>query len=116
LSSRAETLAYPQITQTNLQEVISSFKGNVSAMSGKIYICEENFDVVMRKPSKENLLKYQEDDNVVCSICFEEFLDENECRLTPCGHVFHHECIYTWIIRNNKRKCPNDNFKFKKTS
>lgn len=116
MSSRAETLAYPQITETNLQEIISSFKGNISAMNGKIYICEQNFDIVMRKFSKDDLLRHNKDENVVCSICFEEFKEESECRLTPCGHVFHRECIYTWIIKNDKRKCPNDNFKFKKTS
>ncbi|OMJ92365.1 hypothetical protein SteCoe_4918 [Stentor coeruleus] len=115
-SSRSETLAYPQITEVNINEIISNFKGNVSALSGKIYISEGNFDIVMRKPSKENLLEFYKDDEPVCSICFEEFKNEDECRLTPCGHVFHRECIYTWIIKNNKRKCPNDNFKFKKSS
>ncbi|OMJ83716.1 hypothetical protein SteCoe_14371 [Stentor coeruleus] len=113
LSSRAETLAYPQISEANIQEIILSFKGNVSALSGKICIYKENFDVVMRKP-RENFMEFYEDDGIMCSICFEEFDDENECRITPCGHIFHRECIYAWIIGNNKRKCPNDNFKFKK--
>ena len=40
-----------------------------------------------------------------CSICFEEFGDEDiqQCELT-CKNVFHTECINLWLASNNS--CP----------
>lgn len=44
----------------------------------------------------------------VCSICLEPM---NEGEITtatmPCGHVFHEECITSWIGRDGANSCPN---------
>ena len=52
-------------------------------------------------------------ENRVCTICFEEYSNERSYRITPCKHIFHHECIYQWLIANNKKRCPNDNYRFR---
>ncbi|CAA7402816.1 unnamed protein product [Spirodela intermedia] len=41
----------------------------------------------------------------VCAICMEGFEDGRE---TPCGHVFHDECISSWLgLQNSCPLCRN---------
>ncbi|KAI5165912.1 hypothetical protein NEIRO03_0963 [Nematocida sp. AWRm78] len=40
-----------------------------------------------------------------CVICFEQFLPESNCRLLPCNHIYHIECIDTWLKQYSNR-CP----------
>ena len=36
--------------------------------------------------------------DLTCSVCFEDFIDgETVKRVKECEHMFHRECIYTWI-------------------
>ena len=46
-----------------------------------------------------------------CTVCFEEFNEENVLRITPCKHVFNHECLFQWLVINDQKRCPNDNTK-----
>jgi len=41
-----------------------------------------------------------------CAICFEELLNKNTEKLykTPCGHIFHEECLRAWGVK--KLDCP----------
>ena len=39
--------------------------------------------------------------NVACSICLESFTLTSDIYTTPCGHVFHFECIRKWLERGN---------------
>jgi hypothetical protein len=49
--------------------------------------------------SKKNIALYPE-----CAICFEA-LDQNLEAITSCGHIFHIDCLDSWI-KNNQYKCP----------
>ncbi|EIJ87205.1 hypothetical protein NEPAR06_0223 [Nematocida parisii] len=40
-----------------------------------------------------------------CVICFEQFLPASNCRLLPCNHIYHVECIDTWLKQYSNR-CP----------
>lgn len=40
-----------------------------------------------------------------CSCCHEDFQDSDDFECTPCGHVFHHACLDTWINGGNYT-CP----------
>lgn len=40
-----------------------------------------------------------------CTICQEEFTDQDETRVMPCEHVFHKSCVDTWLT-NYSYKCP----------
>ena len=49
-----------------------------------------------------------------CTICCENFIiGQSEVSITPCSHVFHHECISKWVKEKiNNPCCPNCNFQF----
>ena len=39
-----------------------------------------------------------------CSICLENFKEEDKVILTECSHLYHHECLTKWFEKNNS--CP----------
>lgn len=41
---------------------------------------------------------------IECSICFENYKEEEELKFTPCKHLFHEECLKNWL--KVKRTCP----------
>jgi len=42
--------------------------------------------------------------NDVCSVCFENFMEEEEVKALECKHVFHQNCIDPWLKKT--LKCP----------
>ena len=43
---------------------------------------------------------------VTCSICLESFAETEVCVL-DCKHIFHHDCIKNWLLKDSlKPKCP----------
>jgi superfamily I DNA and/or RNA helicase len=48
--------------------------------------------------------------NVACSICLEPFTLTSDIYTTPCGHVFHYECIRKWLQNGNNHcsRCRQD--------
>ncbi|XP_019244382.1 PREDICTED: RING-H2 finger protein ATL5-like [Nicotiana attenuata] len=40
-----------------------------------------------------------------CSICLADFVQTEYIRMLPCSHVFHHDCIVTWMTR--RITCPD---------
>lgn len=39
-----------------------------------------------------------------CIVCLEGFKEKIECRLTPCFHLFHSECLLSWFKKHST--CP----------
>ena len=60
-----------------------------------------------------NFASIQEKLNHKCSICIEEFKNDDNVAITPCHHIFHNNCIQNWLVKNNSEmKCPNCNYIF----
>ena len=43
--------------------------------------------------------------NTACSTCLEPFNSRSDISTTPCGHVFHTDCIQKWL-ENGQNVCP----------
>ena len=39
-----------------------------------------------------------------CSICLDEFKNEDILKKLNCSHIFHKDCLAPWI--NNNKSCP----------
>lgn len=63
--------------------------------------------VLISRVFEKELSKY----NLNCTICFDEYNSSSNVCLTECKHVFHYECIKSWLTKNLLNpKCPNCNF------
>ncbi|BFG34138.1 hypothetical protein CerSpe_204120 [Prunus speciosa] len=53
-------------------------------------------------------LNTDDEDLHQCSICLEEFMDGEECRLlAKCKHSFHKQCVDKWLTnKESKLPCP----------
>ncbi|CDI83432.1 RING-H2 finger protein ATL1B, related [Eimeria acervulina] len=61
-------------------------------------------DQIRRLPCQK--LNYDPVEMMPCSICLEEFAQDEYVRvLQACGHIFHKSCIDIWLLRN--AVCPN---------
>ncbi|KAK4488629.1 hypothetical protein RD792_004398 [Penstemon davidsonii] len=43
-------------------------------------------------------------DNGECTVCLSEFEPNEQLRFLPCSHVFHAECVDSWLLTS--RTCP----------
>ena len=41
-----------------------------------------------------------------CSICWDLFNDSSEIDCSPCGHIFHSQCIRVNLSVHNRLSCP----------
>ena len=48
-------------------------------------------------------------DEPICAICLNSFEEGILCRSLPCKHVYHPECIDTWLLRSHRCPLCNDN-------
>jgi hypothetical protein len=44
-----------------------------------------------------------EEEGLSCIFCLDDIVDENTAALTPCGHLFHKECIAGFIFAKNQQ-------------
>ncbi|WVQ94252.1 hypothetical protein IAU59_001331 [Kwoniella sp. CBS 9459] len=41
-----------------------------------------------------------------CSVCHDEYDDEVKIAVTPCKHMYHKDCLDTWLNTPNHSSCP----------
>ncbi|CAD8133131.1 unnamed protein product [Paramecium octaurelia] len=41
-----------------------------------------------------------------CTVCLIEYDSESICRVTPCVHVFHADCLHQWMVEKKHETCP----------
>jgi hypothetical protein len=73
----------------------------------------DNLENVKNIVIKEELDKIQivsfselKTDEKECSICLDEFEPSSKIRIINCKHVFHSECLDTWLLQHDY-KCPH---------
>jgi len=67
----------------------------------KIILSEEQFNNLECKHFKELHLN----ENKECLICIEDFNDEDDVIKIQCNHIFHKNCIKSWVCEESN-KCP----------
>jgi hypothetical protein len=43
--------------------------------------------------------------NIKCTVCQDEFNEQDDVRLLPCEHIYHLDCIDAWL-KEHSYKCP----------
>ena len=65
---------------------------------------QSNFTVEIMTISKWNNVKVDIDRSTDCPVCFDSFIPGKELTVTKCHHVFHKQCLSTWM--KVKPCCP----------
>ena len=75
-----------------------------------IYCCDDNINKIIHKNTyiinNDNIEDIIEN-NIICSICLSLFEKGDTVNKLKCGHLFHDECITTWLTNDNMGTCPN---------
>ncbi|CAD8139651.1 unnamed protein product [Paramecium pentaurelia] len=77
-------------------------------------ISVQQLDYYMRKILWKNLekhpkIKEKKIDTIQfesCTVCLIEYDKESICRVTPCVHVFHADCLQAWMVEKKHETCP----------
>jgi ankyrin repeat protein len=59
---------------------------------------QDQYNIKKFKRNPEEIME------VECSTCLESFTSKCDISTTPCGHVFHTECMRKWL--KNEKSCP----------
>lgn len=107
-----EKLAIAAVEEQIIKEICSDSKNQVSIE--KIFKEENNRDENNKIKNKIQIIpqiyyKRNQYENTSCSICIDEFKDNELLKQLKCGHIFHQECLSQWLI--NMDICPYCNKK-----
>lgn len=47
----------------------------------------------------EEMEQSSKDTTLTCSVCTEDFVENDTVRILPCGHIYHRRCIDPWLLR-----------------
>lgn len=100
----------------NLHQIegdINDYENSVEDMDNSDLDAEDIDELLSLLPSKEVNEKNKVHHHTPCIICLENFeIGEYTC-LLPCTHLFHRDCIHSWLSQS--RSCPICKFEISKT-
>lgn len=106
--SRSTQVPQPQVVENSKSTILSKLKKAVYnptptrlARRVSLYYRDNN---AAANDLKEKVKEKNNEDGVRCAICLEDFEPKEEVVLTPCNHMFHEDCIVTWLT--SKGQCP----------
>jgi len=73
--------------------------------NGKETLSKSTLDIISPTVIYEDLGSDVKSKFSTCSICLDDFKEENIVRQIKCSHLFHQNCIDPWLI-NESYKCP----------
>lgn len=77
----------------NLDTFLTQLLNQVGENSGPAPASENRITSI---PTVE-ITSEQAHDNLQCTICMEEFREQEKVKRLPCSHHFHEQCISTWL-------------------
>jgi predicted transcriptional regulator len=70
----------------------------------KLILTQKELDKIPTSVYK-NISSMHKEKNNNCSVCRDEYNDNDEVKILNCEHVFHIDCIDNWL-KNYSHKCP----------
>ncbi|CAD8197559.1 unnamed protein product [Paramecium octaurelia] len=92
------TISNSQINNNNYYKKRKS-KSNLNLNLLDQYMPKLLYSQILEFPECQEL-EVQE----ACSVCLLEYQKNAICRLTPCHHIFHSDCLYQWVMKHEN--CP----------
>ncbi|ORY22957.1 hypothetical protein BCR39DRAFT_550245 [Naematelia encephala] len=66
-----------------------------------------------KQPMVESTLEHKsyvnvevKDKDAFCSVCHDEYEPDTKIAMTPCDHMYHRNCLETWLQTSNGTSCP----------
>ena len=91
------------IEEELVRESAQTFRGNSLKLRTKRF--RRDSEKVERMDSNDSNTMDEEDDGFSCAICFGPLEDNDRVGDLPCQHMFHVECLKTWLQRG-RNACP----------
>lgn len=85
-----------------LLEIYSSFKKNKNVLELKKYNNLKIHNIDSTYINKKNI---DSNDDYICVICLNKFLECDKINILICQHHFHIKCLKKWLIKYNN-SCP----------
>ncbi|CAK9039786.1 unnamed protein product [Durusdinium trenchii] len=81
----------------------------MSLVYSKHLVAEVHPEVTFHRPRSIKWGIGEEGNNSTCAICLSEFTEGEAAQLLPCGHVFHTDCVTSWlqVSRSCPMRCPD---------
>ncbi|KAM3336933.1 hypothetical protein P3S68_032633 [Capsicum galapagoense] len=97
----------------NVQEILNALFDFFTLEKGFLHKAEgfvgkiQKFRVIksglkIMKLKMENVAAFELGD--ICPVCLKIFEEESVVVITPCSHMFHRRCVFTWLSKSNT--CP----------
>lgn len=48
---------------------------------------------------RDKTIDTSKDTSLTCSVCTEDFAENDNVRILPCRHIYHRRCIDPWLVR-----------------
>lgn len=62
--------------------------------------------VILKVLNRKPMLYKQSESEKECSICCEDFIENEQLSITVCAHIYHEPCINSWIEQAPSVSCP----------
>jgi len=85
-----------------IQKVLSRMR-DIMGRSGSNYVWKSDLEAAMRQELQPVIDKIQYKGEL-CTICQDDFRHAQRVGILSCGHIYHKECIYSWLER--QQSCP----------
>jgi Ring finger domain len=97
---------YPRTYQVEpMGKIVENNRSSDSAVIGRSTInrpsSSDNTTIVRREEdySKNEDRQKSKDVTLTCSVCTDDFAENDTVRILPCGHIHHRRCIDPWLLR-----------------
>ena len=88
--------------EINEDSIVSERFNELDSLSNE-NLCQRRIEKCVRENfnSNSNYL------NIICTICLNNFIQNEDILILPCNHAFHFNCMKRYFLNNNN--CPVDN-------